>query len=250
MLEIFSYSLSPLNLVILLLVAVLVGMAKTGLAGSGMIAIPLLAITFGGKASSGLMLPILIFADLFAIYYFHRHANWRYLRQLLPFAFAGVLVGTYFGGAIDDQVFTTTMVVIIFISLGIMIWQETNKNPNVPTSKWLGSSVGVIGGFSSMVGNLAGPVMALYLLLMRLPKNQFIGTAAWFFLLVNLSKVPFHVAVWETITLNSFLLNLSLLPGVALGAWLGVRIVRQIPEKGYRLFVITMTAVAAVAMLL
>jgi uncharacterized membrane protein YfcA len=249
MFELFTFSLSLLDLLLLVTVAVLIGMAKTGIAGAGMIAIPLLAITFGGKASTGLILPILIFADLFAIYYFHRHANWQYLRHLLPFAFAGVLIGTYFGNVIEDQVFVTTMVVIIFISLGIMIWQETNKNPKVPTSKWFGASVGVIGGFASMVGNLAGPVMALYLLLMRLPKNQFIGTAAWFFLLINLAKVPFHIAVWETITLDSFLLNLLLLPGVALGAWLGVRIVQRIPEKAYRVFVIAMTAVAAVAML-
>ena len=249
MIELFSYSLSALDLLILLTVAVLVGMAKTGIAGSGMIAIPLLALTFGSKASTGLLLPILIFADLFAIYYFHRHANWQHLRNLLPFAFAGVLIGTYFGSVINDQVFVTTMVVIIFISLGIMIWQENNKNPKVPNSKWFVSSVGVIGGFTSMVGNLAGPVMALYLLLMRLPKNQFIGTAAWFFLLINLAKVPFHVAVWETISLDSFALNLLLLPGVALGAWLGVRIVQKIPEKAYRVFVISMTAVAAVAML-
>jgi uncharacterized membrane protein YfcA len=101
-----------------------------------------------------------------------------------------------------------------------------------------------------MVGNLAGSVMAVYLLSMRLPKNEYIGTTAWFFMVVNWFKVPFHVFSWHTITLNSFLLDVLMLPAIGIGAWLGIIIVRQIPEHVYRWFVIVMTLVAATFMLI
>ena len=100
-----------------------------------------------------------------------------------------------------------------------------------------------------MVGNLAGSVMAIYLLSMRLPKNAYIGTTAWFFMVVNWFKVPFHVFAWHTITWNSFLLNLITLPAILLGGYLGIQIVKSLSEKVYRWFIITMILVAAVYML-
>jgi len=101
-----------------------------------------------------------------------------------------------------------------------------------------------------MVGNLAGPVMALYLLAMRFPKKEFIGTAAWFFMAINLIKVPFHVFVWETVSFESVMLNMIFLPAVLLGGWLGIKIVTILSEQLFRNFVIVMTFVAAIAMLI
>ncbi|MBT8114899.1 MAG: sulfite exporter TauE/SafE family protein [Arenicella sp.] len=250
MLELFSYSLSVTDLVILVVVAVLIGMGKTGVAGAGMIAVPLLAIVFGGKASTGLLLPILIFADFFGVYHYHQHANWQHLRRLLPFALIGVVIGTLTGNIIDDQAFRLIMVGIIFVSLAIMIWQQHQRQPTIPTSPLFGYSIGIIGGFATMVGNLAGPIMILYLLAMQFPKNQFIGTAAWFFLVINVLKIPFHVFAWQTITVNSFLLDAILIPAIAAGAYLGIAIVKNIPENVYRWFVIVMTLIAALAMVL
>jgi len=250
MLELFSYSLSAQQTAILILVAILIGMAKTGISGAGMIAVPLIAIGFGGKASTGMLLTILIFADFFGVWHFHRHANWQHLRRLLPFAVIGVILGTIIGNAISDELFKIIMAIIIFASLAIMLWQERNTNPFVPTSNWFVSTIGILGGFTTMVGNLAGPVMALYLLAMRFPKNQFIGTAAWFFLVINLIKVPFHVFAWNTITINSFMLTAMLIPAVGAGAYIGIWVVGKINEKLYRWFIIFMTAVAALAMLI
>ena len=101
-----------------------------------------------------------------------------------------------------------------------------------------------------MVGNLAGSVMAVYFLSMRLPKNAYIGTTAWFFMAMNLFKVPFHVWGWHTITLNTFLLDLMMLPAILVGAYLGITLVKLLPERIYRWFIIGMTLVAAVLMLL
>jgi uncharacterized membrane protein YfcA len=96
-----------------------------------------------------------------------------------------------------------------------------------------------------MIGNAAGPVMALYLLSMRLPKNSYIGTGAWFFFIVNLSKVPLHIWSWKTITANSFTLDLLMIPAIAAGAFLGIWLVKLLPEKVFRIIVISTTLLSA-----
>jgi len=192
---------------------------------------------------------MLIMADLFAVKYYHRHANWVYLVKLLPSAMVGVLIATLIGNAIDDVLFKQIMAVIIFVSLGIMIWMESANKESVPDFLWFAILMGTLGGITTMIGNLAGSVMALYLLSMRLPKNEYIGTAAWFFLIINVFKVPFHVWSWETITLDSFYVNLVTLPLIALGAFAGIKLVKRIRETHYRWFVISMTGIAAFFML-
>lgn len=239
--------LSP-HYFILLLSAFCIGMAKAGVHGIGMVSIPLLAIYFGGKASAGLALPLLIMADIFAVFYYHRHANWSILVRLFPWAALGVVVGTGVGSHIDDQRFRELMGLIIFASFVLMFWMEKSNKEAVPRHFLFTSIMGVLGGFTTMVGNLAGPVMALYLLSARLPKYDYIGTTAWFFLVVNIFKVPFHIEFWNTITVQSFALNLTALPLIALGALSGFWVVKKIPEKHYRWFIIGTTAIAALLM--
>jgi len=250
MLETLLAELSSVSYLILLLSAFCIGMAKAGVHGIGMATIPLLAIYFGGKDSSGLALPLLIMADIFAVIYYHRHANWPILWRLFPWAAVGVVIGTAVGAYIDDHQFRQIMGLIIFISFGLMLWMERTNKEKVPTQKSFTAGIGVLGGFTTMVGNLAGPVMALYLLSARLPKYNYIGTTAWFFLAINIFKVPFHVEFWETITWDTFVLDLTALPLIALGALIGIWVVKLIPEKQYRWFVISTTVIAAIFMVL
>lgn len=245
MIEIFSYEFSAINLLLFLLVGLLVGMSKVGIFGVAMIAVPTLAIVFGGKSSTGIMLPILIMADFFGASYYRKEAQWNHLAKLLPPAFVGVVIGTYVGNQIPDETFKLIMGVIIFLSIIILVWLEFSKNKKIPKGAWFAITIGVLLGFTTMVGNLAGSVMALYLLANNMPKNKFIGTVAWFFMSINLFKIPFHVFWWQTITWNSFLLDLCLLPMVALGAFLGIKIVKKMNDTTYRYFVIIMTIVAA-----
>ena len=247
--ELFSYHLTITELAIVGFVAMLVGMAKTGIHGLGMIAVPLLALVFGGKQSTGVMLIILSIADVFAIIYYHRHAEWRHLIRLLPWAVVGVVIGTVVGEYINDEQFRLFMGFVIIGSLVLMIWMERRGNSFLPEGRWFAILIGVLGGITTMVGNLAGSVMAIYLLVMKLPKNEYIGTAAWFFLLINWIKIPFHIWVWHTITWDSFRLDLLMIPLVALGAFLGYYLVRKIPDRKYRWFIIAMTFIAALAMI-
>ncbi len=250
MFEYFTYQLSPVDLVILATTALLVGSAKAGLSGSHIVAVPLLAIAFGGRDSTGVMLPILITADILAVAYYSRHANWFHLARIFPWAALGVLLGTLLGDWINDESFRQVMGVIIFLSLALMIWQELKKSAFAPpTGHWFAMLLGVTSGFTTMVGNLAGTVTALYLLAMRLPKNVFIGTAAWFFLSINLFKVPFHVYAWETINWNSFAVSLLAVPAVAIGFFIGKSVVKLLSEHVYRWVIIVSTAVASITMM-
>jgi uncharacterized protein len=245
--SIFSFQLSLISLSIILLVALLIGMSKTGVHGAGMLAVPLLAIVFGGHVSSGVLLPMMILADVFGVLYYHRHAEWKYLKLLFPWAFGGIIAGTIIGNFINDITFRMIMAIIIILSLAIMIYLERRKN-EIPHSPLFASGTGIAGGFSSMVGNLAGTVMAVYFLSMRLPKNAYIGTTAWFFMVINWLKVPFHVFAWHTIKTDTFLLGLITLPAILAGAYLGIFITGKLSESVYRWFIIGMTLVSAVFM--
>lgn len=245
MTELFGFQFSANQLLLFLLVAVFIGMSKTGIHGAGMMAVPLLALVFGGQLSSGILLPILCLADVIGVWYYHRHASWQHLRKLFPWAAVGTVLGTIVGGAIDDYTFRLVMGIIILMSVVIMIWLERGHREAVPDNKWFASLTGVGAGFTSMIGNLATSVVAIYFLTMRLPKNAFIGTTAWFFLVLNWFKVPFHVLSWKTITWNTLFLDLITLPFIGLGAFIGIAVVKRIKDKAYRWFIIAMTVVAA-----
>ena len=250
MLHLFSFELTFLEITLFALVGMLIGMSKVGISGAGMIAVPILAIIFGGKDSSGIMLPILIMADLFVTTYYRKHTEWAHLRKLLPPSIIGVILGTIVGQTIPDTSFKLIMGIIILVSICILLWLEFSKSKWVPAGYWFASLIGICVGFTTMVGNLAGSVMALYLLAHNMPKNKFIGTAAWFFITINLLKVPFHVFSWKTITWNTLLLDLTLLPVIALGALIGIQIVKRLSEQVYRYFIIVMTIVASIFMII
>lgn len=246
----FDFTLTPTEWTLFYLVALFIGMSKTGVHGAGMMVVPWLAAIFGGQSSSGILLPVLCIADIFGVWYYHRHASWVLLKKLFPWALAGTILGTSVGSSIDDHVFKMIMAVVILGSVVMMLWLERGHRDDVPDHPWFAAATGIAGGFTSMVGNLAGSVMAVYFLSMRLPKAAFIGTTAWFFMVMNWVKIPFHVWSWHTITWSSVALDLTTIPVVLLGAALGVVVVRRMPERIYRAFIIGMTILAAVFMLI
>jgi uncharacterized membrane protein YfcA len=241
-----SYELSTLQWILLGLSGLLIGMAKTGLSGVGLMVVPLMANAFGGRPSVGLLLPLLIFADIFAVSWYNRHADWKHVLRLIPWALGGILLATLVGKSISDITFNRLLAVMVLIGIGLLLWRDLSKHRmNVPKSGWFAASLGLLGGFATMIGNAAGPVMALYLLSMRLPKNIYIGTGAWFFFMVNLSKVPLHIWSWNTITWRSFQLDLLIIPAIATGAFLGIWLVKLLPEKIFRIIVIATTLLSA-----
>lgn len=246
-----SFELTTLQWTLVMACALMTGLLKAGLRGLNMIAIPLLAAIFGGRLSVGILLPVLISGDIFAVAYYNRHAEWKFIIRLLPWIIAGVLIGLLVGNSISDLLFKQIISVIILICLALLVWLEFRKRELTVPNHWAFSAVlGLAGGFTTMIGNAAGPIMTLYFLAMALPKNAFIGTGAWLFFIVNLFKVPLHIIFWKTITWQTLSVNLVMFPVVALGVLVGIFIVKYIPEKPYRWFVIVVTAAAGIQLLI
>jgi uncharacterized membrane protein YfcA len=241
-----TYGLSEAQWIVAILCAVMIGMSKTGISGIGLAVVPILAAIFGGKPSVGLLLPILVFADIFAVIYYNRHAEWKHIIRLMPWAIAGILIALFVGNQVSDSLFKQLIGIVVIVGIGLMILQDIRKKQVKIPDHWAFSALlGLSGGFATMIGNAAGPILIIYLLSMRLPKNQFIGTGAWFFFIVNVLKVPLHITVWKTISLESFLFDVLMIPGIIGGAFLGIYLVKLFPERAYRIFIIGTTLVAA-----
>ena len=208
--------------------------------------VTIMAIVFGGKASTGIVLPLLCFADIIAVIYYNRHAQWKHFWKLIPWMAVGVLIGVYVGKDLDEAIFKRIMAVIIILTIAIVIVLEFRKNTTMPDNKLFAAGMGLVSGFTTMLGNLAGAFSNIYFLAMRMPKNNFIGTAAWVFLVVNFFKLPFQVIYWKNITPYTLQTDLFLLPALIAGFWAGVKIVSGIKEESYRKIVIALTLVGAV----
>ena len=241
-----TYGLSEVQWIVAILCAVMIGMSKTGISGIGLAVVPILAALFGGRPSVGLLLPILVFADIFVVIYYNRHAEWKHIIRLMPWAIAGILIALFVGNQVSDRLFKKLIGIVVIVGIGLMIWQDLRKKQvKIPDHWGFSALLGLSGGFATMIGNAAGPILIIYLLSMRLPKNQFIGTGAWFFFIVNVLKVPLHITVWKTINLESFLFDVLMIPGIIGGAFLGIYLVKLFPERAYRIFIIGTTLVAA-----
>lgn len=240
----FTYSIS--NWALILLAAFIIGLSKAGLKGIDMMNVTIMAIVFGGKASTGIVLPLLCVADIMAVIYYHRHAQWNHFWKLMPWLITGILIGVYTGKDLDEALFRKIMALIIILSVVIMVALEIRKSFTIATNKLFVAGMGLVSGFTTMLGNLAGAFSNIYFLAMRMPKNNFIGTAAWVFLAINFFKLPFQVLYWKNITLSSLQTDLFLLPALVIGFWGGVKIVSRIKDDSYRKVVIALTLIGAV----
>lgn len=222
------------------------GVSKSGLKGISIIIVALMVFVFGARASTGILLPMLIVGDIFAVIYYNKHAEWKYLIRLLPFMMLGVIIGTWVGESMSETVFRKSMAGVIFISVIVMFWWDQRKSKNVPQHLAFAGVMGLTAGFTTMVGNLAGSFANIFFLAMRLPKNAFIGTTAWLFLIINLFKVPFHVFSWGTITIETLKVDAVLVPAIFLGLYVGIKILKKVNDAIFRKFILVMTGVGAI----
>lgn len=227
-----------------------IGLSKAGIKGIAIVNVTLMALAFEAKQSTGLVVPLLVIGDIFAVIYYNRHTRWSYIIRFLPWMILGILLGVYIGNDLDAKTFKIGMVAIILISVGMMYWWDRRKSKSVPNHWAFAGLVGSMAGVTTMIGNLGGAFSNLFFLAMRLPKNEFIGTAAWLFLIINIIKLPLHIFVWNTITPTSIVFSLKLVPAIALGVFIGIRLVKLIKDDFYRKMILILTAFGAVMILL
>ncbi|MDQ5977878.1 MAG: uncharacterized protein QG602_850 [Verrucomicrobiota bacterium] len=235
---------------LLAVAAVFFGFSKTGIPGISILSVGILANLMPAKQATGVVLPMLIFADVFAFFVYRKNLDWRRVGRLLPWAVGGVVLGWLALGRIDDRQTARLVGVILLFMLGVNLWRRW-KNPDDAAAHapiWFGPAMGLFAGFTTMIANAAGPVMTLYLLAMRLPKLEFLGTGAAFFLVINWIKVPFAVQL-GIINSSSLSLDLWLLPAVALGALLGRPIVERVNQRWFENLSLGFAALAALKLL-
>lgn len=236
--------------VLAVVAALFVGTAKTGLPVTSLLTVVLLALVFGGRTSVGIILPMLLMGDVFGVTYYNRHANWSYILKLIPWTLSGIIVALLVGNSVSDRQFQIVIALIIFGSVAALVLQDrAGEDFEVPSGWWFSAIIGFIGGFASTIGNAAF-MMYLYFLSVKLPKNAFIGTGAWFFMILNLMKLPLYVFVWKNITQTTLLFDLMMLPAIFIGGLIGIHVVKRIPERAYRIFILAAATLSAVFLII
>jgi len=230
--------------------AFVVGVSKTGLPGLGILHVPLMAMVLPPLRSTGVLLGMLILGDLFAATYYRRRAEWKHVVRLLPPALAGIVAGWWAMRFVTNKQLGPIIGVIVLVMLVLNYWRTRigGEDAPIPTQWWFAVTLGFIAGVTTMMANAAGPVMVIYLLAMRLPKLEFVGTSAWFFFAVNWLKVPFSANL-NLITLESIRLDLLMLPLIAAGSIAGILFLRRIPQKAFNSVVQILAAAAAIKLL-
>nr|WSY49952.1 sulfite exporter TauE/SafE family protein [Streptomyces sp. NBC_00886] len=238
--------------------ALLVGFSKTAVSGANTVSLAIFAAVLPARASTGVLLPILIVGDVLAVLTYRRHAHWPTLWRLFPAVAAGVVIGTLFLVWADDAVVRTSIGAILLFMAGVTLWRRRKAEAGADdepdsvatrSGRAKARSYGVLGGFTTMVANAGGPVMSMYLLSAGFRKLGFLGTSAFFFLIVNVTKVPFSVGL-GLIDGHSLLLDAALAAFVVPGALIGKWAVSRINQRLFEQLVIAATIVGGLQLLL
>jgi uncharacterized membrane protein YfcA len=248
--------LSPLELGIGAVAAFLIGLSKTGLPGSALVALPLVALIAEGRLIPGATLPLLLVADLFAVHWYRRDTRWDILGALAPWIGVGYAGGiTFFVliGSASRQLEAAIGVVLLVIVIAQL--RRTMAEPNLDTSLLSTAAHGAAGGFTTFVANAAGPVLNTHLASRGLDKVQLLGTAAWLYFGLNLSKIPFYLALgtWSEggpfFTVESLIWDAALIPAIVIGVFAGRRLQHRIPQRAFLIAVLVLSAAGAVALI-
>ena len=242
-------TLEPWQWALAVVGAFAIGLAKTGISGLGMLAVVIFANLLPARQASGFVLPMLVFADVVAVAAYRRHAQWQYLWRLFPWTALGVVAGYFALGRINDRQASVLIGGIVLGLLALHLARRARATGETPEHGWwFAAVIGVLAGFTTLVANAAGPLMVIYLLSMRLPKLEYMGTGAYYFLLMNLFKVPFMVNL-GLVNTGSFRGNLLLLPAVIGGALAGRVILKHIDQKLFENLALGLSAAAGLKLL-
>lgn len=244
--------LTPAALILLVLAAMLVGVAKTSVGGIAAISVAVFALVLPARGSTGVLLPLLLVGDVVAVGAYRAHADWALMLRLLPPVVGGLLVGAVFVDRVDDVVMRRTIGTVLILLVLVHVLRRMRPSPPPATGlrahghAW---SSGGLAGFTTMVANAGGAVMSLYLLSARMTMLGFLGTTAWFFFLVNLVKVPFSVGL-GLLNPSSLALDAVLVPFVLAGTRVGRRVIARIDQPSFEKLVLGVTVLSSIPLVL
>jgi hypothetical protein len=221
-----------------------IGIAKTGAPGLGSFVAPLMVLTAGdARHAAAWTLPILSTADIFAVVFWRRHADSRKLFSLIPWVALG-MIGGAFALSLSERTLRRMIGGVVVLMLVVYVLRKRNPQKQVTGRP---SFYGVAAGFASTIANAASPVMNMYLLSNKLSKEQFVATGAWFFMVINLAKIPIYS--WHHLfSPASLSFDLFMVPAVVCGAFTGLWIVHRVPQRVFDAMIFVLTGISAIVL--
>lgn len=241
-----------LQVAVTVICALLIGFSKTGVPTLGIFVAAIMANLFPARESVGILTPILITGDIIAILYYRKAVVWKYLLVLLPWVLAGIAAGFIVLGQIGNDALSVLLGSLVLLLIALYLCQgrlEKAMNISFSKSRTINGGLGVLAGFTTMIGNAAGSIMSIYLLSKGINKTAFVGTSAYFFFIVNVIKVPFTVYL-GLITPQTLAFNAWMIPMVAIGAFIGFKVLPFIPQKLFQVSILSLAALGAVYLIL
>jgi uncharacterized membrane protein YfcA len=238
--------------------ALVVGLSKTALPGAGLLSVPLIATIVEGRMIAGASLPLLLCADVFAVRWYQHHTRWDLLRPLAKWVALGYAFGVGFYLVVGNSVrpINVAIGVIVLVMVTIQLWRMVRKHPPKPATAGDAAIYGTAGGFTTFVSNSAGPVVNTYLIGLGLNKEEQVGTSAWFYFVLNLTKIPFYLALGfltgggHFFTGESLLWNVCMIPAIVAGVYLGKAVFQHIPQETFVMLVLVLSAAGGVKLLI
>lgn len=239
------------QIAIIAAVGIFIGFAKTGVSTLGIFNATLMTLVFPSKLSVGFLLPMLIIGDVIAVAYYRKNVIWKHLISLIPWVILGILGGYFVLTKVDNHQLEILLGALIFSIIALQVIRDLKGkqlDSQLPSSLWFIALMGFLAGFATTIGNVSGAIMAIYLFVKKVPKQEFIGTGAWFFLLVNLIKVPFYLQL-GMMTSASMLFAVWTLPLIAVGAYAGIKLLPLIPQVMFQRIILSIGAIGALKLL-
>lgn len=250
MFDFFFSGFSVFDLSMLIVSAILIGLNKTGIPGLGLVPVLLLTMVFPTRLSTGLQLLMLCMADVAAVAWYRRSANWKLILRLVPSAAVGLGLGAVLVSVLNDYAMAKAIGAIVVLLCCISIVRDyVLKDKTVPAHWAVGAGAGLLAGFTTMIANAAGPVAALYFLALKLDKKEYVGTGAWFFLIMNWTKLPCFI-LQERITYQSFKADVAMIPFILLGAAVGIMCLKYISQAWFNKIVFIFSILAGLKLLI
>ena len=245
-------------IIIGVIAAIVVGLSKTALPGAGLLSVPLIAMVVDGRLIAGASLPILLVADMFAVGWYRHHTRWDLLKPLATWVGVGFGFGIAFYVAVGSslRVIDVAIGVIVLVMVAIQLYRMWRRHPPKHATPRDAAIYGTAGGFTTFVSNSAGPVVNTYMVGLGLGKDEQVGTSAWFYFAVNVSKIPFYLALgaWTTggsfFTGESLLWDLAMVPAIVVGVFLGRAVFKHIAQQTFVVLVLVLSAAGGVKLLI
>ncbi|MFZ0548263.1 MAG: sulfite exporter TauE/SafE family protein [Candidatus Promineifilaceae bacterium] len=222
---------------------ILIGISKAGFgSGVGLIATPLLALTISVADAAALLLPLLIIADMFSIYYHWGNYDRRIVRLMIPAAAVGIVIGAMFFGLFSRNerilklgIGLLAVSFVVFELFRTRIFDRLKEKRPSPLTGILFSG---LAGFTSTLAHAGGPPATIYLLPQKLPRQVFVGTTVVFFAAVNLIKlIPYSYL--GLLRLGNLTTVLVLSPLAYVGVRIGVYLNGRFTDKWFNRLIYT-----------